>query len=485
MKHLLFFILLVITLTPSYYSKAQSMEIGTNFWARIDWTNELPFKSDINFEQTWNSGISDFLVSENIWEEEFLNEIGFYTVLRFMDWLPTNNSPVTNWSQRRLPTDADQIAKFNAEKGVAFEWMIDLCNRINADIWLCMPHAADDDYHVQLATLLFNNLKPELKIYIEYSNEVWNFDTQKNYAQEQGTKLGLSGQEFVAHRSAQIWQIFATVFGDQFEKRLVKTICGQAANNWIANEQLEYLYSTSNPTGLIPDAYGIAPYFGGNGLDANDPNIWQLLDTDIFEHRWDSSDKDSRLEGVIKNHQTIKSFDANLDLVAYEGGQHLVKNATKVNYHENMYDVYTKYLEAMDDYITVFSHYVNAGECSDGGCWGAKDFTGQDMEYAPKYRALYNYAENHPTSIRSNNSKNQNLKIYPVPLKEQLTVQLETPEINSVSIYSVFGEKINEIRSEFPLSKMNIKTENLSPGFYILSVTTTNNLFIREVISKI
>ena len=93
---------------------------------RIDWTGELPFKSNAIFSSAWNSGITNYLVNENVWNPEFLEEIDFYTVLRFMDWLPTNKSAITSWSQRRLPTDADQTAKFGADKGVAYEWMVDL-----------------------------------------------------------------------------------------------------------------------------------------------------------------------------------------------------------------------------------------------------------------------------------------------------------------------------------------------------------------------
>jgi len=86
--------------------QAQTMQIGTNFWGRVDWTGEIPFKSDANFSRAWNSGISNYVVNENVWNDEFRKEIDFYTVLRFMDWLPTNKSPITSWSQRRFPNDA-------------------------------------------------------------------------------------------------------------------------------------------------------------------------------------------------------------------------------------------------------------------------------------------------------------------------------------------------------------------------------------------
>jgi hypothetical protein len=465
-------------------AQAQTMQIGTNFWARIDWTGELPFKNDANFLAAWNSGISNYTVNDNVWNDEFLKEIDFYTVLRFMDWLPTNKSPVTSWSQRRLPTDAEQNALFGAETGVAYEWMIDLCNRVDADIWLCMPHAANDDYCKQLANLLYTRLNPKLKIYIEYSNEVWNFQVQGDYATGQGALTGITKQQFVAQRSAEMWQIFKNVFGGDFESRVVKTLCGQATNSWIANEQLEYIFSNKNTTGLYPDVYGIAPYFGGNGLDANAPNIWQLLDNDIFEHRWDAANKASRMEGIRSNYNKVKSFDNKLELVAYEGGQHIQKNATKVNFDPKMYDLYTKYLNAIDEYITVFAHYVNAGECSDGNCWGAKAFTGQDMQFAPKYRALFDYAKSKSTGINIEKNSENEIRVYPNPFDSELTIKSGTNSISEISLITETGSKLLSRKTDAASQSFVLSTAEFAEGFYVLQITTTNDLIQKKVLIK-
>jgi hypothetical protein len=42
--------------------------------------------------------------------------------------------------------------------------MIDLSNRIGASPWLNMPHAADDNYVVEFAKLVENNLRSDLKV---------------------------------------------------------------------------------------------------------------------------------------------------------------------------------------------------------------------------------------------------------------------------------------------------------------------------------
>ena len=41
-------------------------------------------------------------------------------------------------------------------------------------MWVNVPLMADDDYILQFATLLKQQLDPSLAVYVEYSNEIWN-----------------------------------------------------------------------------------------------------------------------------------------------------------------------------------------------------------------------------------------------------------------------------------------------------------------------
>ena len=81
----------------------------------------------------------------------------------------TNGSEIRTWDDRPKPDDATF-----SKKGVALEVMIDLCNRQQADAWFCMPHLADDDYVRNFARTVKEQLDPSRKVYVEYSNEVWN-----------------------------------------------------------------------------------------------------------------------------------------------------------------------------------------------------------------------------------------------------------------------------------------------------------------------
>src|SRR5262245_16374110 len=100
---------------------AAGMAPGTNFW-NPGWHRADDCFRDVNK-----------VAGENPWNPHFLKEIAIYRSLRFMDWDNTNNSERERWSQRPPKSAAKQ-------NPVAYEWMIDLCNRTGADMWVTVPH---------------------------------------------------------------------------------------------------------------------------------------------------------------------------------------------------------------------------------------------------------------------------------------------------------------------------------------------------------
>jgi hypothetical protein len=58
--------------------------------------------------------------------------------------------------------------------GAPYEIMIDLCNAAQADCWLNIPALVDEDFISNLALLAKERLDPNLNLYLEYSNELWN-----------------------------------------------------------------------------------------------------------------------------------------------------------------------------------------------------------------------------------------------------------------------------------------------------------------------
>ncbi|MCX6389994.1 MAG: hypothetical protein NT122_05075, partial [Solirubrobacterales bacterium] len=92
-------------------------------------------------------------------------------VLRMMDLTQTNNNVVARWSQRTLPgkwgrrklsrtvpVDGSGTEMITNERGIAWEYAIDLCNAVRSDCWINVPLLADDDYVAKLARLVKQRL---------------------------------------------------------------------------------------------------------------------------------------------------------------------------------------------------------------------------------------------------------------------------------------------------------------------------------------
>ena len=119
--------------------------------------------------------------SDQIFNPEFIEKIQPFDTIRFMDWMETNNSHQGEWSARPTP---DNSIFFG---GVAsIEEMVELANLTQTNPWFNMPHQATDEYVTNFANYVKENLDPELKVYVEYSNEVWGGLAQGWWVEQQG-----------------------------------------------------------------------------------------------------------------------------------------------------------------------------------------------------------------------------------------------------------------------------------------------------------
>lgn len=122
--------------------------------------------------------------TKKIFTDEFLRSLKPFAVIRYMDWLSTNHNPgyygdvghhALEWPDRRPADYSTQASIVGKKYGVAWEFITALANESGKDVWINVPIAATDGYIRELAAFFKRGLKPGLKVYIEHSNEVWNF----------------------------------------------------------------------------------------------------------------------------------------------------------------------------------------------------------------------------------------------------------------------------------------------------------------------
>jgi hypothetical protein len=330
----------------------------------------------------------------------FLEQKSLYRVLRFMDWQQTNDSPIRSWSDRPRMEDPSQ-----AHRGVAIGGMVGAANALQADPWFCMPHMADDDYIRRFAEEVAATLDPKLRMYVEYSNEVWNgIFEQCGYAREQGLKRGLSsdpvqaGLRFYAARAAEIFAIWEEVLGGQ--GRLVRVISGQGDYPDLTRQILAWGHTAERA-----DMLAIGAYFGGEfGTPRNAARTHELTVDDVIEAcRADLG----RVRRDIEAHAAIARLNG-LTLICYEGGQHLVgmdgaendeaftRLLIAANRDPRMKDLYTQHLaEWKAAGGGLYVAYKSVCVPSQWGSWGLLEYEGQNPLEAPKFQALRQFIEQH------------------------------------------------------------------------------------------
>jgi hypothetical protein len=333
---------------------------------------------------------------------DFLHRWEKFKVLRFMDLQRTNNSEQTQWSDRPTPSIQTQ----GGDAGVALESLIQLANTLHADPWFCMPHQATDDYIRSFAEMVKAQLKPDLRVYIEYSNECWNgIFGQARYGRDKGKALGLSDNDYQAQlryyskRSVEIFKIWESVFGGR--DRLVRVLAAQSANPWTSQQVMDFEDACKHA-----DVLAIAPYFG-NAL--GDPKTQNEVAKMTVDQVLDKCAEYIKAGNKTIAEQARLAKERGLRLVAYEAGQHLVgysgaennKSLEDVfqaaNRHPRMKTLYLDYLAGWkQNGGTLAALFSSMGVYSKWGSWSLMEYHGQPVNEAPKYQAVIEFLENNP-----------------------------------------------------------------------------------------
>lgn len=351
----------------------------------------------------------------------FLDEIRRYNTLRFMDWMGTNHKreEMLDWSNRVTPAHASQAGS------VSVEHMVDLCNRLGANPWFNIPHNATDNYVRQFARYVRRSLRPDVRVYLEYSNEVWNtLFPQGKHAQAEGLRLGLStqpyeaGYRYFAQRSHEIFTIWKEEFATEIPLEMRKfnsasataapTLVRVLSTFTVSPSVTRTLLSWLQRLGGEADAVGVTGYFDCGTI--GDTQAVTMTETDV--HRMCIQGIPRTLAVFDEQRKAIQQANKSLPLVFYEAGQSLVEYKviaygngdnpalTRLflasNRHPGMTQVYTEYLNAYIANSLVssalpFMQFTSVGVYSKYGSWGVFEFLGQPIESSPKYLALRQY----------------------------------------------------------------------------------------------
>ena len=349
----------------------------------------------------------------------FIERLSGFETIRFMDWQATNyNGELDLWEERTLITDASQ-ANMTGDfdtivSGIALEYMIELANELGASPWFNMPHQANDDFVQNFATTVRDSLDPDLDVYVEWSNELWNshFPTF-HWVVNQMSLPENDGRNFFQVVTSEIrndFQIWSDVFAGQNE-RLTRIVAGQQNNPWVMSQLLASMDGEF-------DAISSTAYYG--------------LSADFIAAASESTTADEIIDSLLNDslpaiserlrvHQSIAEqysteLGREIEYLTYESGSHVFEYNTalfgspaeaagvEAMYSPRMYDVYEVMLnEVRDIGIDLYNEFIFTGPygASPYGNYGLLHNMEQPIEQAHQYRALLDFidSQDQPTAV--------------------------------------------------------------------------------------
>lgn len=362
--------------------------------------------------------------------DEFLDFCRPFHCIRFMEWAKTNGSLEEEWQERKRATfytmvgtsgDVDGLfgpkidafsRKFSG--GVAIELMIQLANKLMIDPWFCIPHRATEEYIREYAKLVRSKLDPRLKIYLEYSNEVWNF----GFLQSSFMLSSQLAGNLVERGGGKAWENAEKTKGSNHPERiaaLFRRTFDIWETEWSGKDRSRLVRVCAVQAGWLDAAKRTVKWCGENGgADAVSPTAY-FGPWDKHYERWAAKGAALTADEVIADMREVvlrqgqgnaltelasyaKSFGMNY--ISYEGGQHIQpKNHNVVPYnhalgaaqsHPEMYDLYVENLRQQQRYGSkLMCAFTSVGaQGSRWGSWGHKASYDEPLSRAPKMRAL-------------------------------------------------------------------------------------------------
>ena len=362
--------------------------------------------------------------------------------LRFMDWLSTNNSVNRTWADRKrrtfytqCGTSGDALGMTGAatpawqrkwSSGIAIELCLQLANQTRSAAWLCVPHLVDDDYITEMAKLVKAQLDPSLKVYVEFSNEIWNWQFLQagwmlrselaaglveaagapppwkggarprqfaNGIVAPGAGEGSNHPERTGALFRRCFKLWEDVFTGADRDRLVRVCAVQADWGDTVHRTLSWVMQNGGCDALAP-----AGYFGPN---------------EAVYAKWDAAGARLTTDDVVSDMRPMiaeagkwlmlnaeMARQAGVRLVVYEGGQHIQPSGQAekpygpalraVQKHPAMLQLYREnlklYAKEGCDLFCAFNSVGRQG--TRWGSWGHAERYGQNPAEMPKYKAL-------------------------------------------------------------------------------------------------
>lgn len=392
----------------SGYITDKSYDPSTNSFTALVNVPQGEQQTFLSFRNTTGPGLQDIallqpkydLTSKSNITKLMLTHLSRFSLVRFMDWTVTNENFETNWNET-TPIDWPQYTQPKRNPWPTIPYLINQIDK-PINIWINIPHNATDDYIVNVARVMFNDLNPTSNIYVEYSNEVWNWQFPQATANlraandsvlNQGdpyhlnydncSNVGYWAWRRTAYEIKRISDLFKTIFGEENVgpwKRVRPILAGQVVYTAVLVHGLNYINDVFGPPSKFFHGIAVAPYFNLGAYDK-----WSNLTADQVLDAFNITIQEMAPEQGWSEKAPLGAHAAyaawyNLAVHGYEGGPDTADGCGECSLdakiaatrHPRMTDVCVEYLNVWYRYGFQELNWFVAGanEITKYGSWG-------------------------------------------------------------------------------------------------------------------
>lgn len=381
---------------------------------------------------------------------ELITQLAPFKCIRSLGWLAVNWNQDSLWSDRTLMQHARQSPPKEGKaygwegRGSSFESLILFANQAQKDVWLNVPHKVNDDYVTKLALLfkygsdgvnpytsvqsnpVYPPLNSSLKLYVEYSNEIWNdqfsqtgwvYEKSKTNAAvkfDGSTDIYEWGMRYRALRTVQMGILFRNVFGSEMMTRIRPVFASQKGYLGRTGQSMLFIdkyynkrdsrstWATPNPVNYYLYGYGSSFYWNTNG-PVNVNSIWN-------SGSWNATAVWNDAYGNPGGFYDLMHTDAawakqfGLAYINYEGDSHPNYDGDEVTIkqlHTGTWD--SRYYQNTLEHLNVLNQVdaelscflvLNGGEGSD---WAIRNVN--NPANSPQYDAVTQFVASTPLAI--------------------------------------------------------------------------------------
>ena len=437
--------------------------------------------------------------------QDWIDELSDFRTIRFMDWGHTNNwgqpdpwtwqSPtLVDWSER-TPVG---FYTYSGTKGVPYELMAELINDLGVDGWVCVPHTASNNYISNMADFFRDNVDSDRHIYVEYSNEIWNWIFgQAQWLNEYQCNAGNAvWPECIVPKVQNTLDLWSTSFSSEMDRisRVAPVQTGWLdVSERIVNNLTAGSFDVISPTFYFSYDESSEAILDGLGSSATVADI-------AYHTRIGMTNSMS----YINNMKTIADTYG-VPLAFYEGGHHMTpipfgvmpsyQNALNdIQRDTAMYNLYNEWFDEMralntsDDPMLLMHFSFITPLSAQYGSWGILETMNQNTTVlpAPKYQAVMeNIGCQMSTSLQDVLLTTDNITLYPNPTMGLFTIKGSTSDY-TINILDSLGNTFQTYNMPND-EELVIDISTLPSGLYFVSIFsnsshTSNTLYLEKII---